>query len=39
MFNALNSPDYNLQDLVKSLSVGDIILWPSGIQDGKNLPG
>lgn len=38
-FNALNSSDYSLQDVVKNLSVGDIIMWPSGIQDGKNLPG
>jgi len=39
VFNALKTPDYKLNDLVKTLEKGDIILWPSGVNDGKNVQG
>jgi len=38
VFDSLQSTT-RLEDVVDSLEIGDIILWPSGIHDGKNLPG
>lgn len=39
VFNALENPKTELTKVVSELQIGDIILWPSGIHDGKNLPG
>jgi len=38
IFDSLQSKK-PLTEVVNSLKIGDIILWPSSIQDGKNLPG
>ncbi len=37
-FDATQPPD-ELDSLVRQLKIGDIILWPSGIRDGRNIPG